>query len=632
MVKHLTTYLILICLNYTVIGYANPVVDSLELVLKNSNTPEDSIYILNQLSENVQRINPGQSATFAQDALTIAKRIDSPKGKGRAYVNLAMSNMLQGQIETALELIDDAERISKVYRLDTIRADAIHRRGLALQMSGNYAESLINYHEALRINQVLDRKIQMYHQLNNMSIVRRDLKDYDLALDNLQQGATLLEDIDDKQLRLYNSVNFGYVYLDQGKFQEAFPFVNLAVRDYPVQEDSLGIAIGKNLLAEVHLGLKNQDLALSNADTAFSVAKGINYRDGILHSLYTTSAIAFQQKRYTEAIQMAKEALELSDTSITTRYVEGLLSTLVDSYRKLGKEQLAIQYMDQLLVVKEGIFAKDNENLVYKLEVDNRILEKEKENQALLNEVDLREKLIAQQKYLNLLISCIGLLFFVLCFILYKLLRDRNIQKVKLELAVAQRTSELEANNQKLIRANEELERFAYITSHDLKEPLRSIMSFTQLIKKKTDHLKDDDLKEYASYVTTGTAQLYALIESILDFSRLNTQKEETFEEVDLNQVVHNIKKSLVTSLEDKDVEVVSEELPTVNGNPAMLYLAIKNLIENGIKFNDKKAPKIEINYQDKGDFHQIAVRDNGIGISKKYHKRIFAFQKSMHF
>jgi signal transduction histidine kinase len=188
----------------------------------------------------------------------------------------------------------------------------------------------------------------------------------------------------------------------------------------------------------------------------------------------------------------------------------------------------------------------------------------------------------------------------------------------------------LEKNNSDLINANKELERFAYIASHDLKTPLRTIVGYTKLIEK--DLNKDNSsnrLDRYFEEIKKGAIQMNDLIKSTLEYSYINSNNTDTAPAyIDLNQIVNNIKNAYIN---DESIIIITDQLPTIYGEENHFFSLFQNLVENGIKYNKQSEKKINITYYDLTDNHLIKVEDNGIGIDKKYHDQIFTMFKRLH-
>ena len=189
--------------------------------------------------------------------------------------------------------------------------------------------------------------------------------------------------------------------------------------------------------------------------------------------------------------------------------------------------------------------------------------------------------------------------------------------------------SSLQSKNSKLVIMNEELERFTYIASHDLKTPLRNIVSFLGLMEKRLKEGKVEDIEEYFTVVKDNASDMYRLIEETLEYSKMD-QHEWKEEEVDLDLVIDKIRDQLTLSLDER-INIEARYLPTVKGDSFYIYKLFLNIIENGIKYNDKVNKKIKLTSIINKNATIISVEDNGIGIEEKYHEQIFTMYKRLH-
>jgi chemotaxis family two-component system sensor kinase Cph1 len=179
-------------------------------------------------------------------------------------------------------------------------------------------------------------------------------------------------------------------------------------------------------------------------------------------------------------------------------------------------------------------------------------------------------------------------------------------------------------------RSNKELEQFAYVTSHDLKEPLRMVSSFTQLLEKRYRGKFDQDADKFIKYIIDGTNRMGRLLDDILEYSRIKTESE-TFEHVNLEEIVDVTIRNLKLAMMESKIKIECEPLPVVNANRSQMLQLFQNLISNAIKFKCNKSPYIHISAHKKVDKYIFIVKDNGIGIDPKYQEQIFKIFKRLH-
>jgi PAS domain S-box-containing protein len=211
---------------------------------------------------------------------------------------------------------------------------------------------------------------------------------------------------------------------------------------------------------------------------------------------------------------------------------------------------------------------------------------------------------------------------------LIKKLKNVNIE---LESKVNQRTVDLKTANEDLERSNQDLEQFAYAASHDLKEPLRMISSFVQIIDKKYSDKLDDKGREYINYTIEGVTRMSDLISSLLQYSRVG-RKESKLRKTNLNNLIELKLMDLKQVIEEKNAQVNILDFPKfIVCESVQMGLVFYNLINNGLKFNTNEKPTITIKGVERETDYLFSVSDNGIGIEAKFKEQIFEIFKRLH-
>lgn len=182
---------------------------------------------------------------------------------------------------------------------------------------------------------------------------------------------------------------------------------------------------------------------------------------------------------------------------------------------------------------------------------------------------------------------------------------------------------------EELRRSNADLERFAYIASHDLREPLRMVISYTELLGRKYTNKLDDKANKYINYAVDGATRMQALLDDLLKYSRVNSGKKPTLE-VDTGRVLDGVLSSLKLALVETDAHVDRGPMPALQGDPVQLGQVFQNLISNALKFTDQR-PQIRISARQVDAEWRFGVHDNGIGLATEHHARVFEIFSRLH-
>jgi light-regulated signal transduction histidine kinase (bacteriophytochrome) len=206
------------------------------------------------------------------------------------------------------------------------------------------------------------------------------------------------------------------------------------------------------------------------------------------------------------------------------------------------------------------------------------------------------------------------------------------IENARLFTMAEQERKRLEAARQVLQRSNEELRQFAYVASHDLQEPLRTVGSFAQLLVSRYREQGGPDAAEFVAHIVAGVERMSSLIRDLLQYSSTGAAKTIPTEPSSADSALAEVLFALSASIRESGATITHQPLPDVWIDDRSLTLLLQNLIGNAIKYRSSSRPlDIRISAEALGDDWLFTVRDNGIGISPEYHEQIFGIFKRLH-
>ncbi|WP_052374161.1 ATP-binding protein [Methanobacterium sp. SMA-27] len=189
---------------------------------------------------------------------------------------------------------------------------------------------------------------------------------------------------------------------------------------------------------------------------------------------------------------------------------------------------------------------------------------------------------------------------------------------------------QLKGNIKNLAQSNKELEQFAYVTSHDLREPLRMISSFLQLLERRYADKLDEDANDFIGFAVDGAKRLDDMINDLLIYSQVNSKRRE-LSSVKLEEILEETLINLKVAIDENNVVITHDHLPIIYGNDQSMIQLFQNLIGNAIKYRSEETPKIDISVKKEDKHYLFSIKDNGIGIEPKHLERIFTIFQRLH-
>jgi PAS domain S-box-containing protein len=197
-------------------------------------------------------------------------------------------------------------------------------------------------------------------------------------------------------------------------------------------------------------------------------------------------------------------------------------------------------------------------------------------------------------------------------------------------LLILEDVTQRRAISDKLERSNQDLEQFAYVASHDLQEPLRMVVSYTQLLSRRYQGKLDSTADEFIAFAVDGAMRMQRLINDLLAYSRIN-RRRTNLAPIDSRQALADASVALTAAIQDGGAKIEAGSLPVVLADYGQLVQLFQNLIGNALKFRGAQSPVIRVTAAQEGAFQRFRVEDNGIGISPQYFEKVFIIFERLH-
>jgi PAS domain S-box-containing protein len=200
--------------------------------------------------------------------------------------------------------------------------------------------------------------------------------------------------------------------------------------------------------------------------------------------------------------------------------------------------------------------------------------------------------------------------------------RKRTEEQIReLNTTLEQRVLE---RTEALMRSNEELQQFAYVASHDLQEPLRTVSIYAQLLGKKYQGQLAGDADQFIRFIVDGSRRMEVLIHDLLEFSRVDARGTDSFVRMHCTEALQDSIRNISTLIGETDAALTWDALPWVTGDPVQVTRLFQNLLVNAIKYRSEDRPRIHIAANRQSGHWLFSVRDNGIGIEPQYTEKVF--------
>jgi signal transduction histidine kinase len=585
------------------IGYINK---SIEWAETNKNT--DFLFRCHRRKGYIYEQNNDveKAATAYSSALAMQSKVSDTK-KTDIFLDWAILNKKRGDYQTAKEYYQNTLKIAEEKKdFETI---SFAYNGLAtLHGALSDFEKAIEYNlKALNAAEKIGKKNNISASYRNISIVYMKAQNYDLAIKNVEKAWAIALESKDSAAIAHSLETHGKILNAMGnpmaattKHQEA---LNLM--------ESIG---DKRFTVELLMQIGESYMQLNQLEKAeFYYKRCLEYEafmDYYEHPsfFYKWGNLCLKQNRIPSALTAFNKSLTLAQNKQFKDLIQKNNAALAELYKQIGDFPKAFGCLSKASAYSDSLFNEANTRHLTEAQFKYNMAKGDKQIQEL------------QLKQSRFWLSASLIIFLLITVALVYFLRAKAVNNK----ALLQKAIEIQLQNRRLQDSNEILHQFAYASAHDLKEPLRSIGSFTSIIAKRYLPLLPPEANEYMNFVTGGVKRMESLLSGLLEYSTIISEDHTVTKAFKVNYVLDDVVKNLHSKIVEQSA-IVDYTNCDVSLFVSRLHLVqlFQNLIGNALKFSSE-TPKISVNCAMQKDSILISIKDNGIGIKHEHGDKIF--------
>lgn len=612
-------------------------IDSLRDVYLNATDDTLRLDAFTNMAQRYRYINTDSAKYYLRKAIAEHK-LKNIAGESQAFAYNVIGNIysLEPNIDSAKYYYEEA------YQLFINYED--HKPLLAIIPP--YGNVLVSNNEAERGIQMFQDAIELakeHKDYNSLCFLYLNLGHvfYNIQKDNTKALDFFLKGVETSQLitnnpkysriSTYFNLNISHIHLAEGRIDSAIVSCNKAIKYGNEANLYQEVGTAYNNLTKCYIHVKQFKKAKEYNLQAKALNQKTNSFYALLQSKILAQTIDLALGNYSKCINNGEKILGEEAKKLKSSMKADIYNNLCNCYIKTGDLNNTLRTKDSLLYHSNKVYKTKHEELLAIAYNEYQSKEQIAENKLLKIKRKADEKQLRVQKFAAFGLLAALIFALALVVVIYRANLQKNKYNEHLEETVDHRTKELQEANSDLVQTNFELRTLSFIASHDIKEPIRNIGNFAGLIQRKMSKLERDELKMEFEEIKNSSKQLYTLIEDFTTYLSFSKDKKLPLETVDLNAIIQNIKTNLLTLDPKRSGKIVAQNLPLITSNNSAIYIILKNLIDNGLKYNKSKCPTVEISTVKTPNFLHIRIDDNGIGVPKEFRNQIFEIFKRLH-
>jgi|GEM_PF-4264162 len=531
-----------------------------------------------------------EALKFANQALSIAKQLNEKEALITSLKSVGMVYSRQHNFSKIPEVYNQVFALSN--ETGDVEGKIISYNNLAVYNASisNFKPALDDFQNSLELANSIGFILHSARCLVNIGAIFSELDNLELAKLHFERVLKEYVHVIDINTKTVLLINLGIIYFKQNNLEEANYKFQLCL-DYAIQENyQQFVCLSYHHLGKIELKRGNIDKANQfalKANELFERLGGeINGKEENLIVLAKCNQLNGDSKT---ATTLAIQGLELAEKLENYSCIASSSAILSEIYSTAKQFEKAFHYQQLVLKGHKKQYEEKKVRALLDLEIQYNTRENERKIEVLKSTNNIQAQLLDKQKA-------------------------------------------FEQQNKLLLQANEELKQFTYAVSHDLREPVRMIESYIQLIKIKYSDTWNDEQHEFFDYVSDGAMRMRILLKDLLEYATLSGNGLRDKSEFSLESIIHSVELDLSIKIQESNSIILLKNDARLFTNKTLFRLVIQNLVSNAIKFRKAdKDPIIAIDAQTQGEKTIISVADNGIGIEENYQHKVFQLFHRIH-
>ena len=600
-------------------GFSQNTIDSLQRVLKSDLSDSLQVETLLAIASEYQGNDINKSLPFAEEALTLAKKMESPILEALCYQRISYSYSVTGDFSTALKY-DDLALKAGIASRDSLRiAVGYSNLGDSYFNLGKFDEAYYYFTNAYKVSNAIDKKLQMTIALYNVGKVFKELGQYDRALNHFKISERLSKEIDDKEGEAYILDEYGDIFIRTENYDSALLMLteSLAIS----RKLEIGILEPKTLtkIARVHRRKQDFEKSLAYYDSANSLYQKTNNQYGIAEVRLGQGIILIDQEMYAGGLEHINESLAVAKKLNARTLITQCYAQLARHWEMLGDYEQSLINYKLYKQQEDSIISQEMQEKLYR---DQIRFETESKDFQIAELNRLEDTRLGEMKRQDFIRNILAVVFAISVLLLITVYRSGQRRK-EINKLLLQHQEETDIRSEELERLNAVKDKFFSIISHDLRSPINALAGLLDILDK--GGLSKEDLSTHIGELKTRFNHTRSLLNNLLDWTLLQMDKLNLqAAKINVKQIVDdNIQ--LMESITTKQVRLVShidsDVIAFADSNT--FNLVMRNLITNAIKFTEEGG-EIEIGAKEKGTDWLIYIKDSGIGMSKEVIEILF--------